>query len=68
MNEVAAPCCGSCQCCCSSAFGHRCYEQPPYIIVGLGQTECLPDRKYKPRNPIPIIDLTSTQNSKSTGG
>ena len=56
-NQVAAPCCGSCQCCSSSSFGHRCYERSPYEIVGLGQTECLPDRKYKPRNPIPIIEL-----------
>ena len=55
-NQVAAPCCGSCEHCKTCIHGVRCYERTPYLIIALGNS-CLEGRKHKPRNPIPIIQL-----------
>ena len=55
-NQVAAPCCGSCEHCKTCIHGVRCYERTPYLIIALGNS-CLEGRKYKPVNPIPIIEL-----------
>ena len=56
INQVAAPCCGSCEHCKGSAIGLRCYERTPYEVTGL-RNSCMEGRNYSPCNPIPITDL-----------
>ena len=55
-NQVAAPCCGSCEHCKGSAIGLRCYERTPYEVTGL-RNSCMEGRNYSPCNPIFIIDI-----------
>jgi|GEM_PF-5564438 len=63
INQVAAPCCGSCEHCKGSAIGLRCYERTPYEVTGL-RNSCMEGRNYSPCNPIPIIDIPGVKELK----